>query len=353
MAWLAWGAGRDRPGGAWRWWPSSRSIPGSPPRGYPFIPAQTICTHLSISRRRRTFRGRSVRQRHQSTLRRSITGSTRSRRNCNVCHQFGNKSTREIPVALGMFPSSVAAWDLRVQGRDRTARGMSLAVTVLGRARGIEMFANWTDCITAGEVPRRRVRRVSSGILSRRCGTGRAGDVRAQRPGERQAEYHGERLRPDSRCCMGNDGFLTLDTRAHREGNAHPGVDPENVPGTQSTPVPSPVRARSLTGLTRPSPMRRWTARRRSACLRTSRHSAETIRSPHLRRCRRASGADSVHYDPKTQQFKQVGNISCFDVHHVHFASDADEMIYGSGPFKRADRLGEHDARGDRRCRAR
>lgn len=29
--------------------------------------------------------------------------------NCNVCHQLGNKATREIPTALGNFASSVAA----------------------------------------------------------------------------------------------------------------------------------------------------------------------------------------------------------------------------------------------------
>ena len=50
-------------------------------------------------------------------------------------------------------------------------------------------------------------------------------------------------------------------------------------------------------------------------------------------RCRRASGRFST-YDPKTQQFKQVD--ICFDVHHVQFASDADETIYGNGPFSGA-----------------
>ena len=34
---------------------------------------------------------------------------------CTACHQLGTKGTREIPEGLGRFPSSVAAWDRRVQ----------------------------------------------------------------------------------------------------------------------------------------------------------------------------------------------------------------------------------------------
>src|SRR5688572_11043179 len=72
--------------------------------------------------------------------------------NCNVCHQVGNQGTREIPKALGTFSTSVEAWDRRVQtGQD--GRGMSGMITGLGRQRGLEMFARWTDRIAAGEVP--------------------------------------------------------------------------------------------------------------------------------------------------------------------------------------------------------
>ncbi|MEW5918406.1 MAG: carboxypeptidase-like regulatory domain-containing protein, partial [Gemmatimonadota bacterium] len=34
---------------------------------------------------------------------------------CTGCHAMGNKATREIPPALGHFPTTVAAWDRRVQ----------------------------------------------------------------------------------------------------------------------------------------------------------------------------------------------------------------------------------------------
>jgi len=34
---------------------------------------------------------------------------------CEICHQMGNKATRELSPALGTFDSSLAAWDHRIQ----------------------------------------------------------------------------------------------------------------------------------------------------------------------------------------------------------------------------------------------
>jgi hypothetical protein len=72
--------------------------------------------------------------------------------NCTACHQLGTKGTREIPAELGTFETSVAAWDRRVQS-GQAGRGMSAALDFLGRERMLEMFADWTDRIAAGEVP--------------------------------------------------------------------------------------------------------------------------------------------------------------------------------------------------------
>src|SRR5688500_4270525 len=72
--------------------------------------------------------------------------------NCGVCHQLGNKATREVPETLGRFPSTAAAWDRRVQ-TGLNGQPMSGAVTALGRARAVAMFANWTDRVLGGEVP--------------------------------------------------------------------------------------------------------------------------------------------------------------------------------------------------------
>ena len=49
-------------------------------------------------------------------------------------------------------PSSVAAWDRRVQS-GQAGRQMSNGLNKFGRRRALEMFADWTDRIAAGEVP--------------------------------------------------------------------------------------------------------------------------------------------------------------------------------------------------------
>ena len=71
---------------------------------------------------------------------------------CTACHALGNKATREIPPQLGEFDSLVAAWDRRVQS-GQAGRSMSGALDRMGRRRALEMYADWTGRIMAGEVP--------------------------------------------------------------------------------------------------------------------------------------------------------------------------------------------------------
>ena len=59
---------------------------------------------------------------------------------------------REIPKELGTFASTTAAWDRRVQS-GQAGLGMSNGLNNFGRRRVLEMFADWTDRIAAGEVP--------------------------------------------------------------------------------------------------------------------------------------------------------------------------------------------------------
>ncbi|HEY8484069.1 MAG TPA: hypothetical protein VIL13_05610 [Longimicrobiales bacterium] len=71
---------------------------------------------------------------------------------CLSCHQLGNKATRELPPGLGNFSSSVEAWERRLQSGQ--AGGIMIGgLNQLGRKRALEMFADWTDRIAAGEVP--------------------------------------------------------------------------------------------------------------------------------------------------------------------------------------------------------
>ncbi len=70
---------------------------------------------------------------------------------CQLCHQMGNKATREIPEPND-YDSTRHAWDQRV--RISSAGGsMSAQMNIMGRDRALDMFVSWTDRIMAGEVP--------------------------------------------------------------------------------------------------------------------------------------------------------------------------------------------------------
>jgi hypothetical protein len=71
---------------------------------------------------------------------------------CEICHQMGDKMTREMPANLGTFPSATKAWERRIQS-GQIGGGMVERMNQFGYDRGIAMFADWTQRITAGEVP--------------------------------------------------------------------------------------------------------------------------------------------------------------------------------------------------------
>jgi hypothetical protein len=72
---------------------------------------------------------------------------------CTGCHQLGGMATRIIPKSMfGESESSKTAWDRRIQA-GQAGGGMSARFTQVGRQRAIAMYADWTDRITAGELP--------------------------------------------------------------------------------------------------------------------------------------------------------------------------------------------------------
>src|SRR3954471_17206250 len=77
---------------------------------------------------------------------------------CVSCHQLGNKATRTIPESLGKFDSSYSAWVRRVQ----SGQASELMARNLGRLdtqRAVKLFADWTDRIAAGELPKSKPQR--------------------------------------------------------------------------------------------------------------------------------------------------------------------------------------------------
>ena len=74
------------------------------------------------------------------------------RSGCMPCHQLGTKATRELHPALGTFDSTREAWHRRVLSGQMGTQ-MSGSLSSFGRERAVELFADWTDRIAAGELP--------------------------------------------------------------------------------------------------------------------------------------------------------------------------------------------------------
>jgi hypothetical protein len=74
------------------------------------------------------------------------------KRGCEVCHQMGNKATREIEPSLGTFDSPALAWERRLMS-GQVGPQMTNILNNFGHERGLAMFADWSNRIAAGEVP--------------------------------------------------------------------------------------------------------------------------------------------------------------------------------------------------------
>ena len=74
-----------------------------------------------------------------------------TKQGCQLCHQMGNRYTFDTSH-LTDFDSTVEAWDHRLLFGQR-GRQMSAVMNRFGRQRALEMYADWSDRIAAGEVP--------------------------------------------------------------------------------------------------------------------------------------------------------------------------------------------------------
>jgi hypothetical protein len=78
---------------------------------------------------------------------------------CTACHQLGTRGTRIIPDEYRKLGSSMAAWERRVQSGQAGPQMMSIIDNTLGHTRALQLFADWTDRIAAGETPATSPRR--------------------------------------------------------------------------------------------------------------------------------------------------------------------------------------------------
>ena len=263
---------------------------------------------------------------------------------CQLCHQLGNELTREITHMRDMnFDSTVAAWDHRVQSGIRGGF-MSTMMSRFGRNSGLQMYADWTDRIAAGEVP-----------------------AAPERPSGREqnvvitlwdwgldTSYIHDEITTDKRNPHVNAGGPVYGVDGGHGGLVE--VDPRNDSARFITiPVldnpENPARSRFATRFPVPSlfygnealwtepadphnPMmdhqgRVWmTSKVRGNEAPPWCHEGSSNRFtqyfPNTR-----SGRQASYFDPETDRFALID--TCFGTHHLQFAEDDDHTLYFSG----------------------
>jgi len=72
---------------------------------------------------------------------------------CMTCHALGTKATRTMPKDFAHYTSSTEAWARRISSGQAMTQMINVA-NRLGTQRALGLWADWTDRIQAGELPR-------------------------------------------------------------------------------------------------------------------------------------------------------------------------------------------------------
>ena len=259
---------------------------------------------------------------------------------CTACHGMGTKGTREIPKALGTFPSSVAAWARRLQSGQAGA-AMVNGLNQLGSERALAVFADWTDRIAAGEVPPQP---------PRPQGLERNVVITAWDWADPKAYLHDEVSTDRRNPTVNANGLIygaleasadylpVLDPVRHTASQVKLTVrDPDTPPTPPAMIQPSPYWGDEAIWTSKNNvhnPMfdhkgRVWiTSAVRPAdnpayCKEGSTHPSAKL-TPIAR-----AGRHLQVYDPKTQKLTHIS--TCFGTHHLMFAEDANYTLWTSG----------------------
>ena len=259
---------------------------------------------------------------------------------CQLCHQMGNRPTREFMKPIPNAHSTPESWDQRVKSGQRGPQ-MSRALDQFGRRRAIEMFADWTDRISKGEVPP---------APPRPQGLERNLVLTQWDWGGKHSYIHDEVAADKRNPTIGARGKVygvdfTADSLVW--------VDPvEHTAGTIPIPVLKPGAPSYIPEkIMEPSPY--WGT---EAIFKNTVHphnpmmdhrqrvwSTSAVRPPqNPEYCRGVDGnvfgknypmaqssRQAAVYDPRTQKNTPVD--TCYSTHHLQFAEDKDNTLYFSG----------------------
>jgi hypothetical protein len=262
---------------------------------------------------------------------------------CTTCHQLGTKGTRELPpsLALGKFGSSVDAWERRIQSGQAGGQ-MENGIDNMGRRRALQMFADWTDRIAAGEVPSAppRPQGQERNVVVTQWDWA---DPKAYLHDLVSTDRRNPRINANGPVYgsleLSADYLPVLDPRSHRPSQVKLTVRDPNTPAasTPRMPQPSPYWGEEVIWTSKNNvhnPMmdelgRVWitSAVRPAAnpdfCKEGSTHpSAKAFPINN-------AGRHLAVYDPKSQKLTHIS--TCFGTHHLMFAEDANRTLWTSG----------------------
>jgi hypothetical protein len=257
---------------------------------------------------------------------------------CMSCHQLGNKATRTMPKEFGDLKSSTDAWQRRIlSGQAMTS--MVNAAARIDSTRAMELFADWTDRVAAGELPKSKP--------SRPQGVERNIVVTVWDWSNAKAYLHDEIATDKRKPTINANGPIygatelstdlvpVLDPVRHRAWEIkHPVRDPNTPSARTDALTPSPYWGAEPiwdSQSNQHNPMldekaRVWfTARVRSPdnpafCKKGSDHPSAKV-FPLERANRHVS-----MYDPKAKKFTLIS--TCFSTHHLVFAEDANNTLW-------------------------
>ena len=287
---------------------------------------------------------------------------------CQLCHQMGNKATREMPMLnLRDFDSTLAAWQHRVQAGG-SGPSMLGALNRMGSTRALSMYADWTDRILAGEVPPQppRPQGIERNVVLSMWGWGGprvfihdeiATDKRNPRLNANGPVYGlggGSLVITDP--VAHQSTVLDLPARVRRESQADEYIGAGRNPSLYWGDEPRTGGGRG--GGSGHNPMmdhrgRIWLTQsirpggdNPEWCLEGSVHPSATYFPVEQNFQRRQLS----YYDPATDNFVLID--TCYGTHHLQFASDANDTLWMSGDISVVGWLNTkmYDETGDERA---
>jgi len=259
---------------------------------------------------------------------------------CQSCHAFGSKGIRTLSPKLGQFKNSHEAWERRLQS-GQAMTNMAVAIARLGPDKGIDLYADWTDRIAAGELPTAKPERpqgIERNVVITMWDWGTKGmylhDAIASDKYNQHINANGPIYGSPEES---SDLVPVIDPVTNKFSTIkHPFRDPQTPSTKTNTAGPSPYWGDeaiwdSHTSIHNPmidDAGRVWfTAKIRpddnpAFCKKGSDFASAKVAPLET------SGRQLSFYDPKTQKWSLID--TCFSTQHLNFAHDANKTLWTS-----------------------